>query len=226
MIGGSQSRYRKITCISDIVRAAFVILVLSGAFAATMAAGPYGEWSAAERSGCLVWNIDPQPRETVTWSGACVDGKASGRGVYVWRFLKGGEWAQSRYEGDMVAGRNHGRGVFEWSSGNRYKGEVANGLPHGVGVKTWVNGERYEGDWAAGKRHGYGAYTWINGNRYEGDWVEDRRNGQGIFIWSNGSRYEGPYLNDMRHGEGLCRRGAKSAYFVCCAAFDNQVTCE
>ncbi len=108
MIGGSQSRYRKITGISDIVRAAFVILVLSGAFAAPVAAGPYGKWSAAERSGCLVWNIDPQPHETVTWSGACVDGKASGRGVYVWRFLKGGEWAQSRYEGDMDAGRSHG----------------------------------------------------------------------------------------------------------------------
>ena len=36
MIGGSQSRYRKITGISDIVRAEFVILVLSGAFAATV----------------------------------------------------------------------------------------------------------------------------------------------------------------------------------------------
>lgn len=34
--------------------------------------------------GCKVWNPNPQPNESVTWSGECVDGKANGNGILTW----------------------------------------------------------------------------------------------------------------------------------------------
>ena len=37
-------------------------------------------WQPTEiDNGCLVRDALPQPDEKVTWSGACIDGKASGR---------------------------------------------------------------------------------------------------------------------------------------------------
>ena len=46
-----------------------------------------GAWWKAEGTGCLVWNHDPQPQVTVTWTGDCVGGKAGGYGKKVWRYL-------------------------------------------------------------------------------------------------------------------------------------------
>jgi len=172
------------------------------------------------------------------YEGEAREDKRHGRGIYT-------HTNGDRYDGEWRDGKRHGRGVYTYADGSRQDGKWRDGKYEGkwrddeflkkTATKsgerdsetlTYSNGDRYQGSTINGERHGHGIYSFANGNRYEGDWVEDRRNGQGIFIWSNGSRYEGPYLNDMRHGEGLCRRGAKGAYFVCCAAFDNQVTCK
>lgn len=34
--------------------------------------------------GCKVWNSNPQPNESATWSGECFDGKAHGNGILIW----------------------------------------------------------------------------------------------------------------------------------------------
>ena len=38
----------------------------------------------SNRTGCYVWNPNPQPGETVTWTGGCVEGVAQGTGTLRW----------------------------------------------------------------------------------------------------------------------------------------------
>lgn len=41
-----------------------------------------GRWQQVEvQANCVVWNISPQDNETVTWSGACEQGRAQGQGT-------------------------------------------------------------------------------------------------------------------------------------------------
>ena len=125
-------------------------------------AGP--SWSIAENTPCQVWNYGNRDYEPFAWSGACLDDKASGSGRLVFR---GGEGV---YEGSMRAGKMHGRGVFEWSSGFRYEGELREGKQHGYGTYVGANGERYDGGWREGRPHGQGTYVQSDGSVYEGAW--------------------------------------------------------
>ncbi len=87
-------------------------------------------WLRDARSGCAVWDLDPEPGWSVTWSGGCEDGKASGRGTLVWH--EKGE-AVIRYEGEMKDGKEHGRGIFTTSEGDRYEGDLRDGKEHAGG---------------------------------------------------------------------------------------------
>ena len=55
--------------------------VLLSALVLCSAATFGGDWTADPATGCTAWNPNPQPGETITWTGACVDGKASGEGT-------------------------------------------------------------------------------------------------------------------------------------------------
>ena len=81
---------------------------------------PFGSnWIIVENQPCQMYNSNPQPEETVTWSGACVDGKTSGRGRAVWRLPDG----ESVFEGEHRDGKRHGQGIETWSDGRRFEGE-------------------------------------------------------------------------------------------------------
>ena len=70
---------------------------------------PFGSnWIMAENQPCQLYNPSPKPGETVTWSGDCVDGKASGEGRVVWR----GSYGESVYEGGYRDGKTHGHGIY------------------------------------------------------------------------------------------------------------------
>jgi phosphatidylglycerophosphate synthase len=56
------------------------------------------------------------------------------------------------YEGELLNGRMHGQGVFNFGNGDRYEGEFEDGKEHGQGVYITVDGERYEGTWKHGKQ--------------------------------------------------------------------------
>ena len=43
-----------------------------------------GAWVADAKSGCQVWNPNPQLEETVAWSGSCANGRAEGHGTVRW----------------------------------------------------------------------------------------------------------------------------------------------
>lgn len=179
-----------------------------------------GEWATDPENGCQAWNPKPQANETISWSGACVDGKAEGFGVH--KFLVNGE-TQRTCECHFVAGRQNGKGVASYPNGSRLEANFVNDVPEGKGSLLWADGSRYEGDFLQGKRtgkgqlafasgnryegdflegklHGRGSFTWADGNRYEGDFVEGKRSGKGIFIWKNGDRYEGVFVDGKRTG--------------------------
>ena len=72
------------------------------ASASPRASGP--SWSIAENQPCEVWNYGNTDYEPLTWSGPCMNGKASGSGRLVFRNGEG------VYDGAMQGGRMHGRG--------------------------------------------------------------------------------------------------------------------
>ena len=156
-------------------------------------------WLTAQNKPCEVWNPNAKPGETLTWSGGCLDGKASGSGRQVWR----GSYGESVYKGEVRAGKTHGRGVMKYANGNRYEGEWRASKRHGRGVHTWSAGSRYEGEWRDGKRSGRGNHTWSDGSRYEGEWRDDKRSGRGVVKYATGNRYEGEWRASKRHGRGI-----------------------
>jgi hypothetical protein len=115
----------------------------SGAFA--------GEW-LADKSGCQVWDPNPQLDETVTWSGGCSQGHAEGFGSVEW--FKNNDRIETD-KGVWHDGRQVGKGVQNWPIG-RYEGELADGLPNGQGVLTFEK-FRYEGAFRDGKPNGSGS---------------------------------------------------------------------
>ena len=115
---------------------------------AAAALKPFGpNWFIAENQPCQLWQQNPEPGETITWSGACVDGKASGEGREVLHLPDGG---QSVYEGSMREGKAHGQGTHTWAEGSRYEGEWRNGRAHGYGKRIDRDGDRFEGKWRNG----------------------------------------------------------------------------
>lgn len=109
-----------------------------------------GEW-IADRSGCQVWDPNPQLNETATWTGGCTNGHADGSGTV--------QWLQNNkpIEADSGAwrdGKQAGKGVQNWPIGH-YEGELADSLPNGQGVLTFPK-FRYEGQFRDGKPNGIG----------------------------------------------------------------------
>jgi hypothetical protein len=157
-------------------------------------------WSVDERTGCWVWNPNPQAGQTVRWSKGCTAvGRATGHGVLEWRTGS----TVTRYEGDLRYGEPNGRGVQTRPNGDRYEGEFRDGKRNGRGVLTWPDGERYEGDFQNGVMQGDGVYIEASGNRYEGAFRNGERDGQGTYIWVNGDRYVGEFRAGKRHGHGV-----------------------
>ena len=140
---------------------------------------PFGpNWSIAENQPCQVWNYGvPEEFEPVTWTGACIDGKASGEGRFICSI--------GSYQGGMVGGKLHGRGTLTYSIGSRYEGEWRDGKQHGRGTYTTASGGGYEGEWRDGKEHGRGTFTYSNGDRYEGEWRDNNRHGRGTYTWDS-----------------------------------------
>ena len=92
-----------------------VLVAALVAWGSAAQADEQGRWQALENNpSCAVWSASSQPIVIVTWSGACVDGKAQGRGAEVARVLIDGEWQTEEYTGEMKNGKKHGRGVYVW----------------------------------------------------------------------------------------------------------------
>jgi hypothetical protein len=147
-------------------RRTLAALSAAASIAITTTPGLAGAWVADAKSGCQVWNPNPQLEETVAWSGQCASGRAEGVGTVQW--LKNGV-ASETDQGEWREGRQIGKGTQSWASG-RYEGELSEGEPNGHGILT-VQKLRYEGDFRDGKPNGIGALT-AGGESVQGTWKD------------------------------------------------------
>lgn len=117
--------------------------------------------------GCKVMNPQPRKEETVSWSGECKNGFASGKGVLQF-FLSG--IADEKYEGEMNEGYAEGTGTLSMLDGGRYEGEWKRSKQDGKGTMFAADGTVYQGGWKAGKPHGYGELRTPEGRITRGEW--------------------------------------------------------
>jgi hypothetical protein len=175
------------------------------------ALAPAAEPAWLGEANCRIAPIKGPPATEVSWTGACVEGYASGKGVLAWRDKPGtitieatlvrGEvsgsavmkWPGTTYKGTLRAGIPHGQGYFEFAPPNgEYEGEVVAGRPHGKGEKLDTNRSYYTGEWAEGKRNGYGEAVFTTGGSYKGQWKDDKFHGKGTIVYAGSGRsYEG-----------------------------------
>lgn len=181
-------------------------------------------WAHVEGSVCAVWSDEEMgPDEKVTWSGACRNGKADGRGTLTW--TKGSK-PHGTYEGFMQAGRFNGpgtitvvvddgtneltgtfkdgdllgRGVFKDATGGVYEGELEDGRPHGHGYMKQGD-EEYIGSFEAGLRQGYGLSLGPQ-TAYLGEFNKDAASGSGVLEDELGGRYHGQFKDNKPNGFG------------------------
>ena len=82
-------------------------------------------WMRDDRAGCLVYHPQEiEAGESVTWSGACADGFAEGRGVAVWR--QNGKEGQ-RDEATLDHGVRDGVAILRFPSGTAYRDRYDHG---------------------------------------------------------------------------------------------------
>lgn len=184
--------------------------VLFSALAVVSSAACAGDWTADPATGCTAWNPNPQPGETITWSGACVDGKASGEGTLT--YVQNGSPVETVSCSAFVEGRCSGKQKITFANGTTNEGETVNGSWQGKLVVTKPNGDRYEWQFVDGKIQKKGVYASADGHRYEGDFDGIKRSGKGVYVWPNGDRYEGDFVDNKRTGKGILTRSNGNRY--------------
>ena len=125
----------------------------------TYAEAPRTDW-IADSHGCKVANPQPQPFETITWSGQCKDGFVDGAGTVAW--FSGGK-VNGITSGTFKEGKLTGKGYVT--------------LPHAI--YTGVN---------VGKRKVDVRRTWPFGSRLEGEFLENQLIGDGIITTPSGQK--------------------------------------
>ena len=118
--------------------------------------GPAANYTKDMTTGCKVFNPAPESGESVSWSGACTDGYASGSGVLQW--YSNGQ-ATDLYNGEINNGKRHGTGTFRWKDGSSYEGGWANHKYDGNGIYTDEHGTVDNATFVSGKYNGKGFRT-------------------------------------------------------------------
>lgn len=146
---------------------------------------PESEWIKDKVSGCKMANpfySGGNPNGfikggTISWSGSCVNGFLSGKGILQW-YNKN----TAKYEGNMSNGVISGYGVYRFNNGDIYKGDFIDGMFSGKGVYTLSNGESYSGNWEFNQKNGQVIYTSKNGDKYKEYWSRGKKERSESFI--------------------------------------------
>lgn len=197
------------------------------------ALAPAAEPAWMGKANCRIAPIKAPSATDVSWTGACAEGYASGKGVLAWRENGGdssieatlvcGEVSGSvvmktpgyAYKGTLQAGIPHGQGYFEYASANgEYEGEVVAGRPHGKGEKLDSDRSYYTGEWAEGKRNGYGEAIFALGGSYKGQWKNDKFSGKGTIVYAGSGRTHEGLFEDGRVAGLPAPETAKGSYAI------------
>ena len=151
-----------------------------------------GDWVADTQSGNGKWSWASGDR----YQGQVKDSIIVGEGEYF--FAKSGD----SFKGSFLAGKPHGKGVYQFSSGDKYEGEMQAGVQSGRGIYSYKSGDRIDGLFVNNNANGRGVYYFANGNRYEGDLVGGGLTGKGVLMYANGNKYEGDFVAALPKGQG------------------------
>lgn len=108
------------------MKKAFLTIGLAGCCLWLLGQESEGNFIKDRSTGCTVWFKHIFTEDSVTWSGACADGFAEGKGTMV-GFTKGKE--TSRYVGEMKHGKPDGMGDFSFWGDRRLQGNFRAGEP-------------------------------------------------------------------------------------------------
>ncbi len=151
--------------------------------------------------GCYVWNPNPQPDETATWTGECSAGFAQGLGTLTWTNPEGSQ----DNEGTLRFGRSHGESVIRDSEGWVHEGPYLNGKRSGRWVLKFADGAIHEGPYVDGQRNGHWVDQDADGDIGEGPYVHGERDGHWVQTFTDGSVAEGPFRDGERNGRWILR---------------------
>ena len=128
----------------------------------------------------------------------------------------GGEYRYSEglYEGELVCGKPHGKGLLRLEKGGAYEGEFVNGKKDGRGVFKWASGAVYEGEWREGKRNGQGTYTASNGIQFTGYYKDDKKVGLGTVTLVDGIVQTAQHEDGKLHGQCIELSSTKQAIWL------------
>jgi hypothetical protein len=167
----------------------------------TFAAAAESGWIADSSTGCRVYNPHPQPNESITWSGACGNGLAQGRGLLKW--FEGGKLSAT-FDVEYRDGKMEGHGIATFANGDRFEGEYRDDKRNGHGKEVNFDGQRFEGEFRDGKKNGRGRESWSDGASYEGNWRNGKPDGLGKYI-ADGETFEGTWI------DGCFKKGSQRA---------------
>lgn len=128
------------------------------------------------------------------YEGALLDGKKHGKGVLT---CANGDTFSGNWNNDIFV-----NGVIEFSNGCTFRGICLEGKMK-FGKLEYPNkdrirgaGDYYVGNFEGLKEHGHGTMSYSDGYRYEGEWRHGKKHGQGTAYSPNGDRFDGEWSED------------------------------
>ena len=160
--------------------------------------------------GCYLFMFGLIPYESVTWTGACVNGFAHGTGTLTRVFRGDGgkntTTGATRATGRIRHGKRHGPWVSRLADGAVWEGPFVDGKHHGQWIIRGADGDVWEGPFVDGKLHGQWIIRQADGAVWKGPYVDDQRHGQWVLRYANGEVWEGPYVDGQLQGQWIIRQ--------------------
>jgi hypothetical protein len=191
-----------------------------------------------DEGGCATWNPNPQPNESVRWSGQCKDGLMDGPGTLEWfgdgqlagmthttmlqgrasgftreQLLKRGivdQVTEAVFENGLPQGYGEWRGVEE---GSRYVGEFRDGQPDGVGALFRKGGGWVLAMFRKGLAEGFVTEMGRGGGMTFGILANEKLSGPGTMILTDGTRIDTRFVDDESKPGTACRQTARNGKF-------------
>ncbi len=178
------------------------------------------------QTSCLIANIPTLEQLSLTWTGDCPDGKASGVGnVFAFsggelRYILRGRFDDGRLTrrdqmrscagdacSDQVAAavlRAHAVLNHQSKAANppTVTGVVAPATKADIHAADAVYRGNFVVDPTTHLVSGDGRVEFVDGRVFIGTLEEGKRGGRGTYIWSSGERYVGDWRNDLQEGHG------------------------
>ena len=188
-------------------------------------------------SRCLITSIPNAEKLSVSWTGGCVAGLASGVGDVIafsngkLRYIlrgqfKSGHLEQQENVRDCAGGacandvppnliRQHEEAALAESVNAPVAAAPAAGVPAvqaEIRAPDAVYRGRFATDPVTGVISGEGRVQFLDGRSYDGTIKNGRKVGKGTHVWADGQRYEGDWVDDQQQGKGKLTFGNGDSY--------------